>query len=195
MSNAQFTSDPDIVPQHWRQLADHLRASDLALDGSLAPRQFAGGFGNLNYLLRINGADMVLRRPPLGPIPPGANDMAREYRVLSALNPVFPLAPKPQHFCADPAVLGAPFLLLDFRPGLIIRDDLPPPHATADAGAKLSQMLVETLAALHTIEPVAIGLGELGRPEGFLTRTITAGPCAPRWRLTARCWCRQPSSW
>ena len=88
-----FRSVATSIPQDWAALARHLETVGLMLDAGSSPPQFAGGFGNLNYLLQIDGAPWVLRRPPLGPIPPGANDMAREHRVLSALNPVFPMAP------------------------------------------------------------------------------------------------------
>jgi aminoglycoside phosphotransferase (APT) family kinase protein len=162
-----------MVPQDWARLAVYLREFDLRVDASLKPRQFAGGFGNLNYLLVINGGEMVLRRPPLGPIPPGANDMAREHRVLSALHPAFPLAPRSQHFCATSNVLGSPFILLDYRRGLIIREHLPPHLDSTEVGPKLSRMLADVLVALHAIDPASIGLGGLGRPEGFLGRTIT----------------------
>lgn len=134
--------------------------------------QFAGGFGNLNYLVEIEGTRWVLRRPPLGPIPPGANDMAREFRVLSALNQTFPLAPRALHFSADRNVLGAPFLILEYRSGLIIRDTMPLGLASAAVGPRLSTMLVDVLAALHAVDPVAVGLGDFGKPEGFLTRAV-----------------------
>ncbi|MBX6370419.1 MAG: phosphotransferase, partial [Rhodospirillales bacterium] len=96
--------------------------------GDAPPRQFAGGFGNLNYLLDLDGRQVVLRRPPPGPLPPGANDMAREHRILSVLWRAFPLAPQGLHFCADSSVLGAPFQLIEYRSGLVIRESLPPPE-------------------------------------------------------------------
>ena len=160
------------IPQDWRKLFDHLRIHGFSLDAASSPPQFAGGFGNLNYLLVIDGAHWVLRRPPLGPIPPGANDMAREYRVLSALSPVFALAPCPLHFCSDTSVLGAPFLILEYRPGLIIRDALPAEVSSQRVGAALSATLIDSLASLHAIDPVAVGLGGFGKPEGFLNRAV-----------------------
>ena len=172
-TESDFRSEQDTVPQDWARLAVYLRELDFCVDVSVTPRQFAGGFGNLNYLLAINGAEMVLRRPPLGPIPPGANDMAREYRVVTALHPAFPLAPKSQHFCANADVIGSPFILLDYRRGLIIREHLPARLDSTEAGPKLSRMLVDVLVALHAVDPASIGLDTLGRPEGFLGRTIT----------------------
>lgn len=160
------------IPQDWRKLSDYLLTHGFFFDAASSPPQFAGGFGNLNYLFVIDGAHWVLRRPPLGPIPPGANDMAREYRVLSALNPVFTLAPRPLHFCSDASVIGAPFLIIEFRPGLIIRDKLPTGLSSMAVGPPLSARLIEILGGLHAIDTAAVGLGDFGKPEGFLSRAV-----------------------
>lgn len=167
-----FRPPETTIAQDWAALSRHLAAHGLSFDPQPPPRQFAGGFGNLNYLLTVDGASWVLRRPPLGPIPPGANDMAREYRVLSALAGAFPLAPRALHFSSDPAVIGAPFILLEYRPGLIIREHLPAGVDAHAAGPKLSHMLVEVLARLHAIDPAAVGLGDFGKPDGFLARAV-----------------------
>jgi aminoglycoside phosphotransferase (APT) family kinase protein len=173
MTEPDFRTVQDTVPQDWKRLGDYLRLYGIDLDVSVAPRQFAGGFGNLNYLLTINGHETVLRRPPLGSIPPGANDMVREHRVLSALHPVFPLAPKSHHLCTDTGVIGGAFILLDYRPGLTIREALPTPLKATDVGPKLSRMMVDVLVALHAVNSAVVGLEGLGRPDGFLGRNIT----------------------
>jgi aminoglycoside phosphotransferase (APT) family kinase protein len=169
---AQFRSAATMIPQDWRALSRHLQAQGLYFDGASTPQQFAGGFGNLNYLIEIDGRPWVLRRPPLGSIPPGANDMAREHRVLSSLNPVFPLAPHALHFCSDNTVLGAPFLILTYYPGLIIRSTLPDGLTGTTDGPGLSRMLVRVLADLHAIDPASVGLADFGKPQGFLTRAV-----------------------
>jgi len=162
----------ETVPQDWTALARHLSGYGLTL-GTTPPRQFAGGFGNLNYLIEIDGAPAVLRRPPSGPLPPGANDMAREHRILSALWRAYPLAPRGLFFCSDPAVLGAPFQIIEYRAGTIIRDALPAALAgRAEVGATLSAHLIEALASLHDVDAAAVGLDTLGRPAGFLARTL-----------------------
>ena len=161
----------EAIPQDWPALARHLSECGLSL-GAAPPRQFAGGFGNLNYLIEIGGAAAVLRRPPMGPVPRGANDMGREYRILSALWRHYPLAPRAIHYCADEAVLGAPFQIIEYRPGIVIREALPP-GVDAGAGERLSRHLVECLVRLHAIAPAAAGLDGLGRPEGFLARTLS----------------------
>ena len=161
------------VPQDWPRLAAHLAAHGHRLDRDPPPRQFAGGFGNLNYLIGLDGRPAVLRRPPPGPLPPGANDMARESRILSHLETAFPLAPRLLHFAADPHVFGAPFLIMEYRPGLVIGGNLPAEVAgRPDIGAEIADNLVRVLASLHAIDAEAIGLGGLGRPDGFLARTL-----------------------
>lgn len=172
MESIDLRSAAETVPQDWASLARYLARCGTAL-GATAPRQFAGGFGNLNYLIAIDGCPAVLRRPPGGKLPSGANDMAREYRILSALWRAYPLAPRALFFCADPAVLGAPFQIIEHRAGIVIRDALPPGTAgRPEIGAALSRHLVESLAALHAVVPEEIGLDTLGRPEGFLGRTL-----------------------
>jgi aminoglycoside phosphotransferase (APT) family kinase protein len=160
------------MPQRWDRLESHLAAAGLSFDPAVRPRQFASGFGNLNYLLEVEGRPVVLRRPPPGPIPPGANDMGRESRILSRLWEAFPLAPRCLHYCSDDSVLGAPFFLMEYRPGLVIGGRMPDALAgKAGIGAKIGDMLVEQLAELHAVDPASVGLGDLGRPEGFLART------------------------
>lgn len=160
------------TPQDWVSLARYLARFDAVL-GPGPPQQFAGGFGNLNYLIELDGKPAVLRRPPSGPLPPGANDMAREYRILSSLWRAYPLAPRGLFYCAEAGVLGAPFQIIEYRPGIVIRDTLPPGLAgRPDVGAALSRQLVESLAMLHAVDPAQIGLAALGRPAGFLSRTV-----------------------
>lgn len=162
----------DETAQDWDALARYLEANGHALTGAEPPRQFASGFGNLNYLLEMDGALRVLRRPPTGPVPPGANDMGRESKILSGLWREFPLAPKCLLFCDDTAVLGAPFFIMEYRPGLVIGGDMPPEVAARGTpGERIGRMLVTVLRDLHRVDPAAVGLGDLGRPEGFRERT------------------------
>ncbi|MCB1546960.1 MAG: phosphotransferase family protein [Hyphomicrobiaceae bacterium] len=172
MPGPALRAPADTLPQDWAALAAHLARSGHRLDLAVPPRQFAGGLGNLNYLLSIDGKPWVLRRPPLGPIPPGANDMAREHRVLSALSPHWSLVPTPLHMCTDPAVLGAPFLIMDYRPGLVIGGALPAALHTTKVGYDLSARLVELMAHLHSLDPERVGLASLGKPAGFLERAV-----------------------
>lgn len=157
-------------PQDWAAIAGWLTAAGLRLDPGWTPRQFAGGLANLNYLLRLDGGWAVLRRPPAGELAPGASDMAREARVLAALAPQFPLAPELLAFCADTQIIGVPFQLLEWRPGIAIGGSLPAGLGAADAGW-LVGALVQALAQLHAL-PVAGALAGLGRPTGFASRQL-----------------------
>jgi aminoglycoside phosphotransferase (APT) family kinase protein len=160
------------IPQDWDSLARYLARRGIGL-GRGPPRQFAGGYGNLNYLIEINGEPAVLRRPPAGPLPRGGNDMAREYRILSSLWRKYPLAPRAMFFCDEASVLGAPFQIIEYRPGMVIRDTLPPDLAgRPEVGNLLSRQLVESLAALHAVDPGEVDLETLGHPAGFLARTV-----------------------
>lgn len=168
----RFKPAAQALPQDWAALTRWLAEQGARL-GPAPARQFAGGFGNLNYLVEIDGKPAVLRRPPAGPLPPGANDMAREYRILSSLWREFPLAPRALFFCDDVDVLGAPFQIIEYRRGMIIRDALPPNlSGSPEVGTLLSRQLAETLVALHAVDPAKVGLATLGRPAGFLARTI-----------------------
>jgi aminoglycoside phosphotransferase (APT) family kinase protein len=150
----------------------------MVLDRDVAPRQFSGGMGNLNYLISVDGRAAVLRRPPLGPIPPGANDMKREHRVLSRLWRAFPLAPRSLIYSADEEVIGAHFLIMEYRAGQAITGSTWPDDGPDDASDSatdrhaICRMLVETLAALHAVDPADVDLGDFGRPDGFLERAV-----------------------
>jgi aminoglycoside phosphotransferase (APT) family kinase protein len=153
------------------------------LPGSEAPlvvRQFGRGKANLTYLLRFGGegaaVEYVLRRPPLGPLAPSAHDMGREYTVLSTLWRAFPQAARAYLFCEDPSVIGAPFFVMERRHGVVVQNAVPPVFGSgADpvANRKLSEVVVDTLADFHAVDPVVAGLGHLGRPEGFVERQVS----------------------
>lgn len=167
-----FTPAAAGTPQDWASLSRYLARFGMTL-GPAPPQRFAGGFGNLNFLIEIDGRPAVLRRPPSGPLPAGGNDMAREYRILSSLWRAYPLAPRGLLFCAEPSVPGAPFQIIEYRPGIVIGGELPSSWAgRPEVGAILSRHLVEALAALHAVDPAEIGLETLGRPAGFLDRTV-----------------------
>lgn len=149
-------------------------------EGRLEVAQFPGGHSNLTYLLRYGPDEYVMRRPPLGPLVPKAHDMAREHRVLSALWPVFPPAPRPFFLCEDAGVIGVPFYVMERRRGVVIRRELPPQWAQDLAVRRvLSETLVDVMVALHAVPFQAVGLGDLGRPEGFMERQVRGW--AERW--------------
>ena len=161
------------VPLDWAAARRYLARHGLTLDEDPPPRQFAGGLANLNYRISLDGKPAVLRRPPMGELPAGSHDMAREHRILSRLPDALAVAPRSLHLCTEPEVLGAPFQILEYRPGLVIRSTMPPELAgRPEVGACLSVVLLETLTAIGAVDTEAIGLGDLGRPQGFLARAV-----------------------
>lgn len=161
----------------WPALERSLRARlpELFSEPSAAMQveQFPSGHSNLTYLVRVGGRELVLRRPPFGPVPPRAHDMAREYRLLAAINPVFPLAPRPLLLCEDASVVGATFYLMERRRGLVLRHAEPSGLVDdVDARRRVSASVVDTLAALHAVDVSSGGLATLGKPHGFVARQV-----------------------
>lgn len=142
-------------------------------DGEISFAQFPGGAANLTYLARCGDIELVLRRAPLGPVAPGAHDMEREHRVLSRMWRAFPAAPRAYHYCADAEVMGKPFFVMERRHGYVVRDTWPPGfEEDPSLKRKAAGSLVETLGELHLVDPEVVGLGDLGRPDGFVSRQV-----------------------
>lgn len=156
-----------------RRLGDYLAGNLPGSDQTLAVRQFGGGAANLTYLLDYGAQQYVLRRPPLGPVAASAHDMGREYRVLSVLHQAYPYAPRAFLFCDDLSVIGAPFFVMERRQGVVVRRTMPEAYAAMpNAARRMSEALVDALAAFHAVDYDALGLGGLGKPAGFIDRQI-----------------------
>jgi aminoglycoside phosphotransferase (APT) family kinase protein len=142
-------------------------------DGEFLIRQFPSGFSNLTYMVKAGDKEMVLRRPPFGKKAKTAHDMHREYRILSALHPVFPMAPKPLLYTEDPEIMGCPFYVMERIQGIILRKNLPKDLVLLpeDAGS-LCENMIRCLHTLHTIDYKKIGLDGLGKPEGYIRRQV-----------------------
>jgi aminoglycoside phosphotransferase (APT) family kinase protein len=152
------------------------RFFERALPGLGSPLRFeliSGGRSNLTYRVEGPGGTCVLRRPPLGHVLPTAHDMAREHRVLSALADTDVPVARPLALCADAEVNGAPFYLMEYRPGIVLADRLPEGFATEPGERRrMSLALVDVLARLHRVDFVGRGLADFGRPEGYLERQV-----------------------
>jgi aminoglycoside phosphotransferase (APT) family kinase protein len=154
------------------RLGPYLR-SNLGLDGEIEVLQFPSGFSNLTYLLRVGDTEMVLRRPPFGSKPKTGHDMVREHRVLEALKGAFPYCPEPLVLCEDESVIGCPFYLMERVRGIIVRRAFPTELALSpdDVGA-LFRRVVDVHVELHSVDHHAAGLGDFGKPEGYVERQV-----------------------
>lgn len=154
-------------------LARRLPGEPGAAPAALAVEQFPRGYSNLTYLLRLGECELVLRRPPFGANIKTAHDMGREHRILAALQGVYPKAPRPLLYCADADVIGAPFYVMERVRGVILRDRLPPGLALEPGTMRrICTALVDTLVELHAVDYRAAGLGDLGKPEGYVARQV-----------------------
>ncbi|WP_169947765.1 phosphotransferase family protein [Microbispora sp. H11081] len=156
--------NPDPPGLDLVRLAGHLQRAGLTR-GPLTAELIVGGKSNLTYVVGDGESTYVVRRPPLGHVLATAHDMGREYRVMSALQDTGVPVPRTHHLCLDADVVGAPFYVMEYVEGG------QPPLTPA-----LAHRLVDVLAALHSIAPESVGLGDFGRPEGFLERQVA------RWK-------------
>lgn len=155
------------------RLEAYLKQHIPGLSGELEIGQYPSGYSNLTYMLKVGDRRLVLRRPPHGTKAKGAHDMGREYRVLSALKPHFPYAPEALVYCEDESVLGAPFYVMEHLEGVILRKDYPEELTlTPEQVRAQCEELIDVHAKLHALDYEAIGLGNLGNPEGYVRRQI-----------------------
>jgi len=154
-------------------LGSYLQAHLPGEAARLEVKQFPSGHSNLTYSVQLGGRELVLRRPPFGSKVKSAHDMGREFRVLSKLHGVYPQAPEVVLYCDDLTVLGAPFYLMKPIHGVIIRRSPPAGlEFTPGIARLLSESFIDNLAQLHSLDYNGIGLGDLGKPEGYLERQV-----------------------
>jgi len=147
---------------------------ELGVSGAVSVEQFPGGHSNLTYLVRHGDREYVLRRPPFGSKVKSAHDMGREVAVLSKLAPVYERAPRVIAFEGTGELLGAPFYLMERRRGVILRRDLPAELATDHPRVRrVCEVLIDALVDLHAVDYKAAGLGDFGKPAGYIERQVT----------------------
>jgi aminoglycoside phosphotransferase (APT) family kinase protein len=171
---------------NWPALEAYLRAHQDDLPAEpMQVQQFPRGSANLTYMLSFGPLQLVLRRPPFGKTAPGAHDMGREHSILSRLWRAYPRAPRAYVYCDDVSVIGAPFVVQEYRQGgIVIFGQLPESMAgLPDLGMRLTRSLAEALADLHKVDYAAAGLTDLGRPDGFVQRQLAGW--RDRWRRVA----------
>ena len=163
----------------WPRLESWLRerlpacnVSGLDVGQPMQVEQFPGGHSNLTYLIRFGATDLVVRRPPLGPVAPTAHDMAREYRWLSAVGPTFALAPRAYLLCEDTSVVGSIFYVMERRHGVVVRHEEPGALQEPAMRGRVGGAVVDALADLHAINVDTAGLSHLGKPAGFVERQV-----------------------
>jgi len=155
------------------RLEPYLRRQFPSDVGEFRVRQFLSGHSNLTYSLRLGARELVLRRPPFGSKVKSAHDMSREFRVLSKLHSVYSPAPEVLLYCDDDSVIGAPFYVMNPIHGIILRSHVPPGlDFPAETARRLNESFVDNLIRLHRVDYSAVGLSDLGKPEGYLERQI-----------------------
>ncbi len=165
--------DWDALSRYVRERLSAMSGEKFDAGAPLTVEQFPGGHSNLTYLLRFGSQEFVMRRPPFGPVPPRAHNMAREFRILEAVHPVYQLAPRPFVLCEDTSVIGSVFYVMERRRGLVVRTEETPELADRPAERRRASVaLVDALADLHTVDIEAHGLAALGKPAGFVERQV-----------------------
>ncbi len=148
------------------------RHVDGAGDAPLHADLIAGGRSNLTYVIGDGEREWVLRRPPLGHVLPTAHDMAREYRVLAALDGTDVPVPHPYVLCEDTDVIGAPFYVMEKVDGIILRTPEETARLDKDVACRCSIELVDVMARIHGVDYERVGLGDFGHPDGFVERQV-----------------------
>ncbi len=150
-----------------------LDAHGLGDGGELRAEPIGDGHSNVTYLLRSGEEELVLRRPPRGPLPPSAHDVLREARLLQALEPTGARVPRVLAIGADEAVIGAPFYVMERVAGVVVTDTLPAALDTAAERRRLGEELVDALVEVHAVDWRAHGLAGFSRdPGGYLGRQL-----------------------
>lgn len=142
-------------------------------EGKLEISQFSAGHSNLTYCLKVGDFEVVLRRPPHGPVAKKAHDMKREFTIISALHPFLNAVPKPYVYVEDRDIIGSDFFLMERKKGIVLDTHFPPgTENTEELGRLISEKMVDSLVALHAIPYKETKLKDMVKPEGFMERQV-----------------------
>jgi len=170
-----MTENPDVLPAHQfdeRRLEDWLAANLDGFAGPMTVAEFKGGQSNPTYRLTTPGASYVLRRKPPGTLLPSAHAVDREYRIMHALAETGVPVPRTYLLCEDESIVGTMFYVMDFLDGRILFDPRLPEVTSTGERAAMFDAMNEVIAALHTVDYKAVGLGDFGREGGYVARQI-----------------------
>ena len=162
---------PDAAPEWLPALAAYLAAQGLGSADGLRARALTGGQSNPTYLLQDASGARVLRKQPPGTLLPSAHAVDREYRVMAALAGTAVPVPAMLHYCADPAIIGTPFYLMSYARGRVFMDPALPGLAPGERAALYAET-GRVLAALHAVEPAAVGLADYGKAGDYFARQV-----------------------
>jgi aminoglycoside phosphotransferase (APT) family kinase protein len=177
MHDSLLIDEPSKIRQgeeiNTEDLIEYLKKHISPAISQIEIKQFPSGFSNLTYLIKLNGKEYILRRPPFGKKAKTAHDMKREYTILSAIHPLFQYSPEPVLYCDDETIIGAQFYIMERIKGIILRKDLPSGVVLSRKEArKLSENLISILATLHSIKYEETPLKDIAHPKGYVTRQI-----------------------
>jgi aminoglycoside phosphotransferase (APT) family kinase protein len=150
-------------------LLEFLDANGIDAPEDLSADHVGDGHSNVTFMLSTGD---ILRRPPRGPLPPSAHDVLREARLLRALEQTPVRTPRVLAICDDPSLIGAPFYVMEFVPGPVITSEMPDALDTPEERRRTAEQLVDSLVELHAVDPNGIGLGDFGKPTGYLERQL-----------------------
>lgn len=143
------------------------------LEGSIEISQFSAGHSNLTYCLKVGDFEVVLRRPPHGPVAKKAHDMKREFTILSALHPFLAAVPEPFVYVEDREIIGSDFFLMERKKGIVLDTHFPKGIEHSEQLARqISEKMVDSLVALHAIPYQETKLKEMVKPDGFMERQV-----------------------
>lgn len=149
--------------------AEHLPEAEPPLEFSV----IAGGHSNLTFAVRDSEARRwVLRRPPLGQVLSSAHDMGREHRIMSALGPTEVPVPRTRGLCTDESVNGAPFYVMEYVEGTVVRSQADASSLTLPQRRRAGESLVDVLAGIHAVDVDQVGLGDLAKRSEYIARQL-----------------------